>query len=872
MLNTAAIKTALNNFNWILFFAAALFTVGIWYIGYTYINYEKRYNEELYLQRQTERQQISWNSVSEMDKSSIKDYFEMYIQKPEVSRLVDISNNGSKTQQDTARKELYDLLLPVYEKLKSKNIEQLHFQNRDNDSFLRFHLPSAYGDSLNATRPAIVSVNKNKREVFGFETGKVAQSFRGVFPITHNGTHVGSVDMGRPFEALKHKLETINLGTSYFFAVKSSETIKKLFDKEKLTRSHTIFKNEWLIENDVNENKNNIIRKIINALSSDNDNFDKLISSGAFSKRLILDKTFYVITVVPVLDTTDKYSSVLISFVDAPQLMTLEQNYKNNLIYFSLVLGVLFLALFLAISAGQKIQASKKRFATVAKTMGEGLFMLNIDGEIDFINKSAADTLGYTEEECLGKVAHNLFHSHSKNGNISLDECNINKATANNQTYYGIEHFIKKDGTIFAADVISSPVELGGALVGSVAVFRDITERLRLEENLKTLNTKLEQMVKDELEKRIGSERMFGVVFDKNPDGMTIIDENGYILESNASAAQLLGYAKSDFIGKNLIEMSPNVQHEFGLFSENTAKLFLGETLSGATKYFEWTHVSKDGEYKIVEVMLTPISWRNQNKILCTWRDITELKKLQNEKEATRALLIQQNKLAEMGAMIATIAHQWKQPLNALWIMIQDVESAYRFGDFTEEYFGEFKSKAKDQISFMNQTIEDFRNFYKPSASTTVFSVANAVNTIVSIIGSQLRKENIELSIKTDETVRIYGLENEFKQVILSLINNAKDALISKNIEHKKIEITTTQDDGNIIIEILDNAGGIDETLLKSGKLFEPYFSTKGESGTGIGLSLSKTIIEKKMNGKLSASNKLDGASFSIQLRRYDAQ
>jgi len=253
------------------------------------------------------------------------------------------------------------------------------------------------------------------------------------------------------------------------------------------------------------------------------------------------------------------------------------------------------------------------------------------------------------------------------------------------------------------------------------------------------------------------------------------------------------------------------------------------------------------------------------------WRDITQIKELQKEKEASQALLIQQSKLAEMGSMIGAIAHQWKQPLNAIWLMTQDLKMSYDYGETTPELMNKFKTEMGEQVKFMSQTIEDFRNFYKPSISKTRFELAAAIRSVLSLLKNQLAKEDVNLITEFDERVFVQGFESEFKQVILNIINNAREALSEAQKTGKAIKIKVHQEGETAIVEISDNAGGIDEKLLQEGKLFEPYNTTKGESGTGVGMSLSKTIIEKKMGGKLSAENIKDGALFTVELLAFKA-
>jgi PAS domain S-box-containing protein len=471
-----------------------------------------------------------------------------------------------------------------------------------------------------------------------------------------------------------------------------------------------------------------------------------------------------------------------------------------------------------------------------------------------------------TPDSAIGKVAHYLFHLHGKNGHTSLADCPIYKTIASGEKYAGIDSFIRSDGSVFPVDVISSPLFEDDDIVGSVTLFRDITDRLKLENELKSLNRELEKRVESEVEKRFESETVFRAIFNNSPEGVLILDEDGRFVECNKAAALMLEMDVSEIIGKRPCELSPQIQPETGFFSENAARIFINAAMNGESQRFEWVHLSKSGKHVLIEVLLSAMNRAQKTQLLVLWRDITQIKELQKEQESQRALLIQQNKLAEMGSMIGAIAHQWKQPLNNIWLMAQDVKMSYDFNELTQEYMDKFKKEMGEQVKFMNQTIEDFRSFYKPSKSASKFELKKAVESVISLVKIQLDKEKIGIVSDMQENLNVIGFESEFKQVVLNIANNAKDAFENKNIQNKEIFLKLFREGRNAILCIGDNAGGIDDELLSGGKLFEPYNTTKGEKGTGVGLSLSKTIVERRLNGKIWAHNTKEGAEFVIEL------
>jgi len=235
-----------------------------------------------------------------------------------------------------------------------------------------------------------------------------------------------------------------------------------------------------------------------------------------------------------------------------------------------------------------------------------------------------------------------------------------------------------------------------------------------------------------------------------------------------------------------------------------------------------------------------------------------EVEKQTNNNLKKDKILQEQSKLAAMGEMVGAIAHQWRQPLNSLSINIQNLDDDYIDGLIDENFIDSFISKQTKTIQFMSKTIDDFRNFFRVDKIKKVFSVKEAIDATISIQSAQLKNSNINLEI-IGEDFKLYTLESEFHQVILNLITNAKDELIAKNIEYGKIVITIAKNK----ISISDNAGGVPKEIVD--RIFEPYFTTKEQGkGTGMGLYMSKMIVEQNIGGILSVKNSKDGAEFTI--------
>ncbi|MFW0693818.1 ATP-binding protein [Aliarcobacter butzleri] len=239
-----------------------------------------------------------------------------------------------------------------------------------------------------------------------------------------------------------------------------------------------------------------------------------------------------------------------------------------------------------------------------------------------------------------------------------------------------------------------------------------------------------------------------------------------------------------------------------------------------------------------------------------------DLKKQNKEFEK---MILQQSKFVKSGEMIANITHQFRQPLNNISYILINLKKRFESEKLDKIFFDKKVNQANEQVSFLSKTIDDFKEFYLQEKEKDDFLVKDSIQNALTILNPDLQKDSINLNLKfeTFEDIKIFGVKNELSQVILSLVSNSIDAL--KNRHNPKISINVVSSSAEVIIEILDNAGGIKAKNLK--KIFEPYFSTK-EEGTGIGLYLSKIIIEESFGGKLQVQNIKDGAKFSIFIEK----
>lgn len=233
------------------------------------------------------------------------------------------------------------------------------------------------------------------------------------------------------------------------------------------------------------------------------------------------------------------------------------------------------------------------------------------------------------------------------------------------------------------------------------------------------------------------------------------------------------------------------------------------------------------------------------------------------ELRAKDKMLIQQSRQAAMGEMIDNIAHQWKQPLNNLGLLIQSVKFDFADGVLTKEDMSIESGKCMDLITFMAQTIEDFRSFFREDKQKIDFEVAQSISRAARLVSASLEDRRIRIIIEHGDDIQINGYPNEYAQVLLNLLGNARDVLVERRINAPVITVRVMHEDDQAIVTVSDNGGGIADDII--GNIFDPYFTTKERGmGTGIGLFMSKIIIEEHMGGSLTVSNKDDGAQFKI--------
>ena len=489
----------------------------------------------------------------------------------------------------------------------------------------------------------------------------------------------------------------------------------------------------------------------------------------------------------------------------------------------------------------------KERYELAIIASNDGLWDMDLKSRKIFFSKKWLDMFGYTRNDIQDfEQWINLIHNEDKEKVLNEYEKHINKQS---------EHFIceyrlkDKRGNYKWILVRGKEFNSNRMLMMSM----NIDERMKLTKELRNV----------ELLTEFGRIVIFRWGNDKDLSVKFV-----------SKSINTYGYDEDDF-NKNMKFFDFVYKDDV-----NQLNVVIKKAISSDANSFTSIHRVYDKNMQIKWVYNRTILIKDDNGNVIEFygylNDITKLKmneeelkekiKLELEKNIEKdRLLIQQNKLASMGEMLGNIAHQWRQPLNNINLLIYFIRDSY--GKISQLELNETIKDAKLQIDYMSQTIDDFRNFYKPSKEKRLFDIKDSIIQSSKIVNASLEKHNIKLEI-LGKNVQIDGYENEFEQVVVNILNNAIDAKIIKSNSVKfdaKIQINVKEENAQICISIFNNCGNIDEQILE--RIFEPYFTTKFEDqGTGIGLYMTKVIVEKNMQGKIEAKNLDDGVEFIIKL------
>lgn len=477
-----------------------------------------------------------------------------------------------------------------------------------------------------------------------------------------------------------------------------------------------------------------------------------------------------------------------------------------------------------------------------------------VNGRIVKANRSAALFYGYSIEE-LEQMSISQINA------LPRDEIKrrMDEAERLRRNYFIFPHRLAS-GEVRTVEVHSTPAQIYDRQY-LFSIIHDISDRVRLETELKELNQDLQRRVDEEILRRTDILRRYQLLFER-AGGAVFILQNTVYLDCNDAALALFGLSDREQIkGRHPHDFAPPLQID-GQSSEERAKQVFARAEHEGRQQFTYLHRRADGNAINVHVDLSRVDLDEGYVLYAMCKDVTAETEKEKQKSETERLLIQQAKTAAMGDMLGAIAHQWKQPLNAVSLMMQYLSELSHGGGLTTEAVESVVNDATAQLQYMSRTIDDFRDYLKPETEEREFRVRSSILECVEIVHDQMPDIVIETFGGDFEIV---GYPNRFKQAILNLLNNARDAINQRRIARPDVRGRIVIDVNDTLrkIDISDNGGGVPDDI--ADRIFEPYFTTRPiEAGTGLGLYIVKMIAES-MRGGIRHHNRREGACFTLQ-------
>ena len=539
-----------------------------------------------------------------------------------------------------------------------------------------------------------------------------------------------------------------------------------------------------------------------------------------------------------------------------------------------------------------------------------GYHSLDHEGTFVRINDTELKWLGYDRDEVVGKMKAVEIHTPESRAVFAKNFPQFKQGREISDLRL---HFIRKDGSHLPVLLNATPImDDNGDYLMSRSTIYDISDLVKAEESIRRLNRiylTLSETGKaiahipgrDELFQEIcriavvyGGFRMAWVgIVDSESGAVRPVAVSGsgtdyleHIRISARSEPEGLGptgkvirngghYVCNDFMADPCtIPWRPEAEKRGFHASASLAVTMHGTTIGAMTIYAAEREYFDPQIVDLLVQMQTDISFALDNIAREEQRQKTEQALREETMERLRAVealreqeqrFQQQSRLAAMGEMINNIAHQWRQPLNVLGLLIQRLQLCYDTGRFNKQVLDDNIDKSMDLIHHMSRTIDDFRNFFKPDKEKVEFPVREVVARTVSLVEDGFKNQHIRIDTYANADPVVFGFANEYSQVLLNILMNARDAFLEQRSGNATVTITITGEGGKGVVTIADNAGGIPEEIMS--KIFEPYFTTKGpDKGTGVGLFMSKNIIEKSMNGTLTVRNTAVGAEFRVEV------
>ena len=478
----------------------------------------------------------------------------------------------------------------------------------------------------------------------------------------------------------------------------------------------------------------------------------------------------------------------------------------------------------------------------------------DLEGTITSVSKAFCLISGYTKEELVGQN-HRIVRHPDMPASLYKGMWGTLKA---NRTWIGEIRNLKKDGTDYWVKAIITPVfDEAGEKVGYSAIRQDISFEKRLMEEKRYSESIGLRM---ELALEAGAVGIWEWDFATNS---LVWDQRMYAIYGVENTKTVEPYATwhNAVDPKDIPDAEAALQHAVEHHGYYDTSFWI-TTPTGEKRFIKALGINEyDTRNKAIRMVGINMDITTQKLLEDQLHALVEEetgRRVQQQK-----LLIQQSKLAAMGEMIANIAHQWKQPLSIFSMSLIALKKNYDKGKLDAEYMEDYLTKTRGLIAKMDQTMHDFNHFFRPDKAPHTFALSHAVQESITLLTPLINRAGIDLDFSPLENATVTRYESQLTQVIINILNNGIDVITERDVSEPYLSVCIEDADQHWRIQITDNAGGIPHDVLP--RIFEPYFTTKFKSdGTGIGLYMSKMIIEESFDGSLEAHNTQKGAEFVI--------
>jgi len=547
--------------------------------------------------------------------------------------------------------------------------------------------------------------------------------------------------------------------------------------------------------------------------------------------------------------------------------------------------------------AEKKLQESRDYLDRIINTIADPVFVKDREKRLVLVNSAMCAISGYSREELIGRTCYDLFPGKLANLLSETDEI-VFETGQENVCEYEINYSHGNRHTIVTKKSLYKDMSGNKYLVG---IARDVTDLKRAESEVRELNERLEQRVMERTAQLLAANEQLQSEIAERMRADGELRESRAKYQAIVDAFDGLIYISSQdyrikFMNKKLIDRTGydavgELCYKVIYDRDSACPWCMNDRVyKGETVHWEMFNPKDKRWYYVVNVpiyhadgsmskhtMIIDINERKlaEDQLKQQKHQLEELnstleERVQEEVAKNREkdiILIQQNRQAAMGEALEHIAHQWKQPLNTIGLLIQHLKYSCSHSELTEDFVNETVTKVMSMLDHMAQTIDVFKNFYKPDKEKTLFRLKESVDKTLSFIEPAFRQQNIKVVFDVDPDLWAQGYPKEFVQALLIILTNARDAFKERKTANPQLEIKAFAEDKEAIVTITDNGGGIPDNTI--GNIFDLYFTTREASGgTGIGLYMAKNIIEKHMEGHLRVSNVEDGAQFRIEVNR----